>query len=434
MKEVQELTVTVVDFGSFISLAEKISETCKCNYYSPIEREFRSIDDATIGYGIPGVTKLNSFMHPDIVKETDLFVFPDIGYSGEQALLRDMGKPVWGSAGGDVLERLRTRFIKTVEDLGLPVAHSERIKGLTALCDYLKERDNLWIKVNEFRDNMETWHHQDYEHSLPELAHLSVTFGGMADEVWFVAQEVIDDATEIGYDGWSIDGWFPDSSYQGYEKKNELYLGARTPYDNLPKEVRVVNEAWSKVLKEFGFRNFFATEIRNKEGVPYFIDPTQRMPGQTGEQLLETLDNIVEVIWQGAQGNVIQPKWNADFAASATLNYKGGVDGWKVVKVKDSAKRWAKLNRFGIRKGICHFPPNKRSDVGVVIALGNTIEETIAGVKENFEAIGDEGLSIQFEGFIDLLESIHKAEKEGIEFTPKRVPEPEIVLATNGES
>lgn len=429
MKHVRELNVVVVDMGSFISLADKLSETCpSVSYHAPIEREFRSIDEAVIGYGIPNVHRIESFMDPDVVKETDLYVFPDIGYTGEQRYLRSIGKPVWGSMGGDELERLRTKFVSTVKKLGLPMVHTEKIRGLDALCEYLKDKKNVWVKVNEFRDNMETWHHQDWLHSQPMLRRLYITFGVAPELVWFVVQDALDGATEIGYDGLSVDGWFPDSSYQGYEKKNELYLGARTDYDDLPEEVRAVNEAWSTVMKDYGYRNFFATEIRNLDGVPYFIDPTMRMPGQTGEQLLETMENLADVIWNGAQGELIQPEWNADFAGSATLNYKGALEDVKVIRVPDEAKRWLKLCRYRQKGDEYHFPVNKRDDVGVVIGMADSIADTIKAVGENFEAIGDESLSVKLEGFMDLLEDVHKAQAEGIRFTDQPVPEPATVL------
>ncbi len=432
MKDVAELKVCVADFGSFISLAEKLSEVCaEVSYHSPLEREFRSIEDAVIGYGIPNVHKVESFMEPDFVKEIDLFIMPDIGYGAEQRYLRSIGKPVWGSNGGDELERLRTRFVDTVRKLGLPLVHSQKIKGLDALADYLKEKDNLWVKINDFRDNMETWHHQDWLHSQPVLQRLYVKFGGASDMVWFVVQDALDGATEIGYDGLCVDGWFPDSSFQGYEKKNELYLGAQTAYDDLPEEVRLVNEKFSKVMEEYGYRNFFATEIRNFEGTPYFIDPTMRMPGQTGEQLLETMENIAEVIWHGAHGELIQPKWNAKFAASATLNYKGDCEDWKDIRVPDEAKRWVKLCRYMQKGDEYHFPPNKRDDVGVVIGMGDTIEGTIKAVGENYEKIGDDSLSVKLDGFMEVLKDIHQAEQEGIQFTKETVPEPEIVLETD---
>lgn len=410
-------------------MAETLSKTYrKVYYHTPIEREFRNVDDAVIGYGIPGVEKIESFMEPEIVKECQLYVFPDIGYGGEQRYLKSIRKPVWGSMGSDELERLRTRFVNVINQLGLPLVHTEKIQGVEALAEYLKDKKNVWVKVNEFRDNTETFHHEDWFHSIPIIRRLWIEFAAAPELVRFVVQDALDGATELGYDGWSVDGWFPDSSYQGYEKKNELYLGARTDYDKLPEEVRLVNEKFSEVMKEFGHRNFFATEIRNLDGVPYFIDPTLRMPGQTGEQLLETLANLPEVILKGAQGELVQPEWNADFAASATLNYKGDLKDVKVIRVPEEARRWVKLCRYRQKGDKFIFPVNKREDVGVVIGMGDSIEDTIQAVKGNYEAIGDSTLSIKVEGFMDLLEDIHKAQDEGIRFTDDKIPEPQSVL------
>lgn len=428
MKSPQEVVCTVVDFGSFVSLAEKLAETyAKVNYHSPIEREFRCFEDAVIGKGIQKVTKIPSFIDNKIINETSLWIFPDIGYGAEQQYLRSLGKSVWGSNGADEYERLRTLFTETVESLGLPMVGTKTIRGVPELSDYLKTVKNKWVKINEFRDDMETWHHIDYAHSVPELGRLWTTFGD-ANWVVFVVQDALDGATEIGYDGWSIDGWFPDSSYQGYEKKNELYLGARTNYDDLPEELRAVNEKWCKVLEEYQYRNFIATEIRNVEGVSYFIDPTQRMPGQTGEQLLETIENLPDVILAGANGEEVQPEWKAEFSTSATLCYNGEKAGQKVIKVPEEARQWVKLCRYGYWDGAYHFPANPREDVGVVIGYGNTIPDAIKSVVDHFELIGDDSLCIHPEGFKDILEDIQKAEAEGIEFTNTEIPDPETAL------
>ena len=429
MKEVGELTVCVVDYGTFQCVAERLAESCaKVYYHAPINTEYRNIHNSAIGLGMPNVERVEAFIEPDLIKKVDLFCFLDIGYSGEQAYLRSIGKAVWGSNGGDELERLRTRFIKTVQDLGLPMVESHKLRGLSNLVEFLKDKANWWVKINEFRDNMETWKHLDHAHSQAEYARLSVELGGAKDLVWFVVQKDLPDAQEIGYDGWSVDGWFPDSSYQGWEKKNELYLGAQTPYDKLPEQVRAVNEKWSSVLEEYGYRNFFATEIRNVDGVPYFIDPTQRMPGQTGEQLLITLENLPEVIWHGAQGELVQPKWNADFATSATLHHKGDPEGWRVAAISEQSRPWVALYRYMQDAGLYHFPPNKVDEIGVVLGMSDSIEGAIDNLKEHFDEIGDDSLSIHPEGFKDLIEQIEEAEEEGIQFTSEPVPEPASVL------
>src|SRR5262249_501608 len=140
--------------------------------------------------------------------------------------------------------------------------------------------------------------------------------------VVFVVQDDIESDMELGYDGWCIDGEYPPFSFQGYEKKNQLYLGSVMSLDDLPDEIKVVNDAMSVVLERYGYRGWWATEMRVYAGVPYFIDPTPRHPGQTGEHQLETIKNLADVIWQGANGRIVEPEFEWRFAAEATLHYE----------------------------------------------------------------------------------------------------------------
>jgi hypothetical protein len=302
MKKITDVTATVVDYGTFISLADKLSEKCKkVNYYSPIDSEYRNLQECIKGVGLGReghrIERIDQFIDSKIIKETDLFVFPDIGWGAAQRYLKnDCGKAVWGSMGFDFYELYRTQFLKLLESLNMPVISYKTIKGLTKLAEHLKTVKDKWIKIDRFRENMETWHHLDWAHSSRKLEELNACFGGARELPVFIVQDRIETDGEIGYDGWSIDGKFPSASFTGYEKKNQLYLGAYTKYKDLPEEVRYVNEKISKVLARFGYRNFIATEIRKGvDGNAYFIDPTPRMPGQTGEQLTETCANLAEI-------------------------------------------------------------------------------------------------------------------------------------------
>ena len=330
MKEVQEVTACVVDYGTFVSVAKRLSsQYAKVYYYSPFEEEYLDARKCVIGDGIDGVERLDDPLDPDVFDKIDLWIFPDIGFGGFQRHLRSLGKAVWGSMGADRLELYRTLFIKTLQELDLPLVNSVKLQGLSKLSDHLKTVKDKWVKINRYRANMETWKHIDYKHSIPELNRLAVEFGGVQEHVWFVVQDQIETEIEIGYDGWSVDGWFPDKSFQGYEKKNELYLGSWMNYDDLPEAVRYVNEKFSTVMEKYGYRNDFATELRVLDDVPYFIDPTMRMPGQTGEHLLNTCSNLAEVKWKGANGELIQPEFTSRFSTESTLHYTACSENWR---------------------------------------------------------------------------------------------------------
>lgn len=435
MKPIEEIHSCVVDAGTFIPLADMMGRTvAKSSYFSPFEQEYLGIDRCCIGDGMEHFQRVDEYMDPKFFDSVDVWIFPDIGFGGLQRYLRSRGKLVFGSMGASNLELYRTLFLRVLEDCGLPVVPSVTLRGLTALEDHLRGVENKWVKINRFRDNMETWHHIDWLHSEREIERLAMAFGPLKEGVVFVVQDAIDGdpdspVLEVGYDGWCIDGWFADLSFQGYELKNKLYLGSLLDYEELPAGVREVNEKLSPVLKDYGYRNFFASEIRIKEGVSYFIDPTARMAGQTMEHLLDTCTNLAQVIYQGAQGEVIKPEFSAHFAAEATLHYTSDfAHGWKTFCVPKEIERWVKLYRCCYADGAYQFPPHKSDELGVINGTGETVEAAIDNLKENFSALSKEPVSIDIEGFVDLIGQIKKAEAEDVKFSDQPVPEPTSVL------
>lgn len=437
MKPIEEIHSCVVDAGTFIPLAEMMGQKVqRSSYYSPFEQEYLGIERCVIGEGFPNFDRVDEFMEPDFFDSVDLWIFPDIGYGGFQKYLRRAGKLVFGSMGASDLELYRTMFLRVLKECGLAVVPSVTLRGLTELSDHLKNVDDKWVKINRFRDNMETWHHIDWLHSEREIEHLAEVFGPLKEGIMFVVQDAIkgdpeSPVLEVGYDGWCIDGWFADLSFQGYELKNKLYLGSLLDYEELPEAVREVNEKFSPALKDYGYRNFFASEIRIKDDTAYFIDPTARMAGQTMEHLLDTCTNLAEVIYQGAQGEIIKPEFSAKFAAEATLHYTGEAsDGWKTFSVPKEIERWVKLYRCCCVDGVYQFPPHKSDELGVVNGTGDTVAAAIDNLKEHLSELSNEPVRIDIEGFADLINQIKEAEDEDVKFSDQPLPSPEIALET----
>ena len=433
LKAVEEVVACVVDYGSFIAIADKLSETmAKVYYYSPFEQEFQNVRDCVKGDGLDKVIRLDHILDPDVLPTIDLFIFPDIGFEGLQRHLKSLGKAVWGNMGATDLELYRDVFLGVLKEVGLPAVHSQEITGLSNLAKYLKENEHKWVKINRFRANMETWHHQDYQHSLRTLDSLAVILGGTKEHVIFVVQDDIKSDMEVGYDGWCIDGKFPPLSFQGYEKKNELYLGSALSEDELPDEIRVVNEAMAPVLANYGYRNWWATEIRIADGIPYFIDPTARMPGQTGEHQLESIENFADIIWQGANGVIVKPKLKWKFAAEATLHYEqqskdiGNGEEWKTLHFPPKVLPWVKLYHYCILDGVYHFPPHHTDEVGVIIGGGDSIQDAIKNLVKNLEMLKGLPLHANAIGFANLVATVKEAEEQGIPFGTK-VPTPETI-------
>src|SRR5271168_1171483 len=97
IKKTKDAVCCVVDYGTLgISLAEKLAETMEKVYlYTPTDDEFRNIKDCCKGVGVEGVERIDDFLDPEIFKEVDLWIFPDIGWEGTQKFLRQQGKAVF---------------------------------------------------------------------------------------------------------------------------------------------------------------------------------------------------------------------------------------------------------------------------------------------------------------------------------------------------
>lgn len=437
MKPIEESVVCVVDSGTFVSLADMFGRRAKkAFYHSPCFQEYLDITRCVIGDGMEHFDRVDDFMEPGFFESVDTWVFPDINFGGFQKYLRGLGKAVWGHMGADELELYRTRFTAVLKECGLPMVNSVTIRGLTALSEHLKTVEDKWVKINRYRANMETWHHRDYQHSQLELEREATEFGPLKEHVVYVVQDAIngdDDSPviEVGYDGWCVDGQFPPSSFQGVELKNKLYLGSEMAYDDLPEQVRYVNEKIAPVLAKYGYRGFYANEIRIKDGVPYFIDITPRQAGQTQEHLLETCTNLPEVIHAGSRGEVVVPEFAETHAAEATIHYctENNDCGWKTFRLPPEVERWVKLYRCCYADGAYHFPPEKLDEIGIVMGNGPDVESAVEHLKQNFEYLKDEPVSIDLSGFADLLKQIEEGQDEGIPFSDQPVPAPESVIS-----
>src|SRR5580693_1269344 len=134
MKPVEEVTACVIDYGTFCSISEKLAETMATVYdHTPWEQEYLDVRSCIIGSGLETVIRLDDFLDPAVFDTIDLFVFPDTNFSGLQRHLRALGKAVWGANGASELELYRTYFLDVLAEVGLPIIHSERIVGVTAL-------------------------------------------------------------------------------------------------------------------------------------------------------------------------------------------------------------------------------------------------------------------------------------------------------------
>lgn len=415
----------VYDHSLYVELALRLARDYgKVYYCNPIEKSCPSIQDHCVGDGFPELHLVDSVW--DVFDSTDLFVFPDVQGAALQRHLESLGKRVWGSRRGDMLELKRVAFKQVMEKLGMAVGDYTVIEGLDKLRDYLKANEDKFIKVSKYRGDMESWHHITYDLSQPKLDELAVKFGPLQNDIPFLVEDPIPTEIEVGYDGFCIDGRFPVWAMQGYEGKDKCLIASVMDYDDLPEEIRDVNESLSGILREAKYRNFFSTEIR-VNGKPYLIDPTCRMPCPSGEIQQEIWGNLSEVIWAGSGGELLDPEPTAKFGVEVIIQHKHPSDSWRVINVPDHVKQWVKL--FGACKqgNLYAIPPNQHmgDSIGAVVGLGDTVEDAIDELNSICDALGNQPITIDRSSLMDTLRVIGEAEDKGIKFSDQELPAPE---------
>jgi hypothetical protein len=430
MKPTREVVACVIDNGLFPHVAQGLSRgVAKTYYWTPNETAFPKIEHGIVGDGLGDIEKVADFWK--IKNEVDLFVFPDIGMGGLQDELESQGKAVWGHHGADELETNRGLFLDTLRRLEMDVPEYVTIRGLTNLIEYLAGQDDKYVKVSRWRGDIETFHWRDWEHDEYLLDFYAYKLGPAKEIITFYVLDPIDADVEDGIDTYCIDGRYPDVVLHGMELKDRAYLGAIQKMGDISEKVRGINEIFGPVLGRYGYRGAFSTEVRISEERSYFIDPTCRFPSPPSQTMVEIFSNFPDIIWNGANGILIDPVPLAKFGVQILATVERDSHEWQVLDVVEPLRQWFKPC-FGCEIGgrICLAPSPIPTFAGWLVAIGDTIEETISTIKERCELLPDD-MHCDVACLAELLNVAQDAEDEGVELTKDDLPDPTTVLENN---
>lgn len=420
MDDLKSKVLTVVDQGLFTDMALAVAPGFKStNYWTPWQSSFPLSNSLLPGDGFDEMERIKWL--DDVFDETDLYMFPDVNFGDKQVFLEKLGKRVWGARKGESLELQRVATKKLLAKLGLPVGPYEVCSGIGELRECLKKKNNVWIKTSLTRGDMETWHSDRYELSKVFLDSLEYRLGETGRKMEFVVEDSIDgdNVVETGYDGYCIDGQFPDKGFFGFEIKDKGYAIKAVDYSEIPEVVTHINKMLAPWMKEKNYRGFFSSEIRVKDGEGYLIDPCARLGSPPNEIYQEMVENWPEIIWEGAAGNLVTPKMKYKYGFEVLMHCPAANDDWVPIYFPDKIRQFVKIRNHYKSRGLDFFvpqPPSKLPEIGAVIGFGDTLEEAIAHVKENAEQVQAYGLDIKLESIDECCATIEQAKEIGVEF------------------
>jgi hypothetical protein len=417
MIDLKSKTAIVVDNGLFCDLAARLGRDFgKVYYWAPAYSGFPKPNISWVGKGIDGIEVIND-PFGDVYDKADIWIFPDVYFGELQTRLESQGKYVWGSRMGEQLELDRPGSKKLFTKLGLPVGHYEVVHGMDNLRGYLKSKKNVWVKISYFRGIRETFQAIDYKMVEPVLDDMEHDLGAFKNVIDFVVEDDLPDRFEVGVDCYCIDGQFPTKTLTGVEIKDVGYVGIFADYDKIPEPVTRFDRVISPVMRRYGYRGFYSTEVRiGKDQVPYMIDFCARAGSPPNELYQEFYKNISEIIWQGAHGICVDPEPVAKYGAEALIHSAWADKNWQPVDFPEEYRKFIKLRNPTRIAGRYYAIPQAVGlpEIGAVVGFGNTMQAAIDMVTKIAKEVRGYYIEVKTESFDQAQEEIEKAEKFGI--------------------
>lgn len=398
MKDFKHITAMVIDTsGNAVALATRLAKEYKRVYYSNPSwvSAYPNPNLTHIGEGLEGVIVVDSPY--DVYDEVDFWIFPDVYYGSWGEWLKGQGEIVWGSCAAEELELYREILREEMPKLGLPVAQWTIVHGMTALRDFLQKNPDVWVKVNKWRGLIETFYAKNYDLIKPELDNIEFNRGILAETLDFICEVPIVTDLEMGYDGYNIDGQCPAEWISGIEVKDKVYVGQWRKYADLPSVITDFNTKFAKHFKEYKYRGFLSLENRIVGKKSYMTDITCRWPCPPGFSYLVQVSNLGEVMWAGANGEMVPGKPVAPFVAELCMESQWAVTQICNIYYPKEIEPFVQLKKNVIVDGINQIIPlsNGSNDIGSIVGLGKTLAEAIDNVKKYAEQVEGTEISVR---------------------------------------
>ena len=411
-------TALVTCSALFVSLAERLARDGfgRVLLHVPHAGSFPTMNHGLVGHGLPGVELVDG-VFGEHFDEVDCFVFPDLGHAALEVQLETMGKRVWGARHGQDLELYREACKEEMTKRGLPVQPWRTLKGVEALRAHLKKHKDQHVKINRWRGVTESFFSPKYEIVESKLDGLAHDLGAFKEMMEFIVEDDLPDRVEVGIDTFCVDGEYPDRTLVGIEAKDVGYVGQVRRWEQIPEPLRRWNEKMAPIFEKCGYRGSMSNEIRIGEDLdPYMIDATLRMPSPPGELMQEIVGNFPELVWAGANGELVEPRMTAKWGVEVIIKSSWAESNHLPVIVPKEHEQFVKLYNSVMIDGRRYVVPQdeQMSEVGAVLGLGDTLEEAIEHATEVGESV--EGYGIKFGlGPVDQVkEQIEKIEEIGV--------------------
>lgn len=369
-----KLKVCVIDNqgGSYLPIAKHLTKYFDVYYHSVVQNPYPQQSVCNVGLGYPDIKIVRNFWSN--VDNFDLIVFTDIYFKDWGTHLRKMGKLVWGGCQSEDLETDRKLFKEELLSVKLDVAGTKYIVGIDNLIKELTNQKDKWLKVSYYRGNFETFHHININQSMVFFNDLKVSLGPLGNILEFVVEDALESIAEVGYDGYSVNGLFPDEQIWGVETKDCSYVGTHVDRSKMPEPVQNVNGKFASILQKYNHIGFFSSEIRvGNDGKDYFTDPCMRAGSPPSNTYMNMINNWDEILIGGAKGEMIQPTYAGKYGCELIIKSSYQFDNYMPVQFDKKYYDNINLKASIIVDGKNYVIPFDQAGLGHMVEFGSVV-------------------------------------------------------------
>lgn len=417
LQKAEKRKILIWDIGYGVEHAKRLAQDGhEVYYFNEWVEPLPKFSRYAIGLGFEGVEKVKSFFR--YVDDVDLIAFIFLGRGDMADWLREKGYRVYGAGLGEKLETDRLYAKKIQKKIGLPTQSYKVFNDVDDVLNYIKKSgEKKVVKINIFRGDLETLKATDYESAAMVLNGFKATLGPFSKHFEFLVEDWIDDVVcEAGFDLFFNGQQFLKPYLWGY-LSGRFYIGK---YENeLPEPLAMVAEKITPILRGLNYRGAISTEVMmTKNGTPYVLDWTCRMPYPLSYIYTKSLNNYSDVIWACSKGDNIEIDNAGKYVGYMQLltSPTSPIKSW--IKVDAPNFKDIKLKQPSKVKDSIYTMPGEELEVAVPVSAGASVK----GVLQNLEDIGEgiKSVTIDTEEILGskmkVLETIKNGRSVGLEF------------------
>lgn len=406
----------VIDDGCLGELALGLTkDKSEVKYYvnwpsaSPLWEEYAPWS----GFEKYGLTKVKYFL--DHAESSDCIGTFDCGCNDTIAFLRRQfpEKSIFGSGNGAKFEDNRWGFKKILKEVGLRVGKAERVTGITALTNLLKEKKDVFVKIDIFRGLVESFHVKDFKSVELLLTTISESLGPFKETFQFIVEDAIPAKAEVGYDGIFNGEEFIYPCFTGIESQKNLYVAKVS--DEMAAPIKESMDALKPVLQQVDWRGCISTEERivsQKEH--YIIDICGRAPSPLGVLYPQFILNWPEVMYKVGLKQKVRLDIPYKYVGAFALSSSHAQTHWLEINLDEKDRSNIKFLMAAKNNGR-YYAVKGDSKVVVVIAAGSSVDDVLKQLKKYANKVSAYGLhNDEINGIDNIYEKIEDARKVGI--------------------